>query len=73
MVSVRLTGYERWQTGRSSDESALRIASDTAGLQAEKSIASTFRKTGSSKAESQLYAQPMNERRGTKLSRIDGG
>jgi hypothetical protein len=72
-VSVWLTWYKRWQPGRSGDEPALRIASDTAGLQAEKSIASTFRRTGSSRAERKLHAQPNSKHRRTKISRIDEG
>jgi hypothetical protein len=63
---VRLAGYKRWQPRRSGDEPARRIASDTVRLQAEKSIASTFRTTGSSKAESQLHAKPNSEHRRTK-------
>jgi hypothetical protein len=70
---VRLAGYKRWQTGRRGDEPALRIASDTVGMKAERLTASTRGSEGNWKAKSQLRAQPRNERRGTKLSRIDGG
>jgi hypothetical protein len=45
-VSVRQTGCKQWQPGSSDDGPGRRIASDTESLQAEKSIASTFRRTG---------------------------
>jgi hypothetical protein len=72
-VSVRQAKSEQWLPRKSGDEPALRIASEGVDLQAETSIQSPLRSTGRSKAESQLRAQSKIERRGTKISRIDGG